>query len=268
MRTFKTLLGITIVLLAGFPASRASDGNPDDRNKNYELIEKFKLKNLDRSEKVSLASEMLEKSNFKDAQTIYDEVGVDTQRDTYKNVYNYGISLLGNHQVEKGLSVLRSLEAQEKAKGNLELVDKINRNVLHFMIQEAKRKQEQREKEENEEKQSQNKKKQNQQGNGDEKNNKKGDGQNDQAQNQPQNKPSDGNEKEEKKENKPSEQNDQGQDQNMSWQEKQKKEKQRRTTIKIPGLLKQLLSDDKNLQKRMYSTDNSQRNKLQGSKDW
>ncbi|MBI2521571.1 MAG: VWA domain-containing protein [Bdellovibrio sp.] len=254
-RTFKAILGITILLISCHSVSDAND----------QLIDKFKKKNLSREEKVALASDLLEKDDFKNARIIYDEMGIDFEKDSFKNIYNYGISLMGNKETERGLAVLRALEQQERSKGNTELVDKINRNVLFFLAEELKQKdkekQDERGKENSNNEQSSDGENQKQCKDGNQseqaKNEKQGTSLNDDRKDDDrQRQVDDGNEKKQ-----PSSSPE-------TLQDKHTKERQRRTQIKIPGLLKQLLSDDKNLQKKMFSTISSQKGSTQGSKDW
>ncbi len=277
MRTFKAMFCFALMTMLCFPVAKATDGRErkiiqvNENDPNVDLLEKFKTKNITRNEKIFLASQLLEKNDYKNAQIIYDEVGVNTQSDSYKNVYNYGISLLGSNETEKGLNVLKTLEVQEKAKGNTELADKINRNVLHFMLQSMKQKEQKREQEKQDE---ENKKKSKDQksGNGEDKKDSKGNGQNDQANNGQQGKPQQGeNEKDkdkEKNKDKNAEQEKKDQNPPESMAEKEKRERQRRAQVKIPALLKQLLSEDKNLQKAMFNTMNTKQHQLPESKDW
>ncbi|MEK6625101.1 MAG: VWA domain-containing protein [Bdellovibrionota bacterium] len=265
-RTFRAIFCIPFILI--FCSAKG--------NANEQLIEKFKISNLSRDEKMSLASDLLEKDDFKHAQIIYDEVGIDTDKDSYKNIYNYGISLMGNKETENGLTILRALEQHGKSKGNVELVEKINRNVLFFLSEEVKQKNKEKQNQEQKEK---NSGKEQKPGQCDNQQQSKDGGNSEQAKNEQAKKKKDN-------ENQRDEHNQQGKqdkaDQRESnneekqndkqppetLQEKQQRERQRRTQIKIPGLLKQLLSEDKNLQKKMFSTISSQKGDLQGSKDW
>ncbi|OFZ14336.1 MAG: hypothetical protein A2X86_05685 [Bdellovibrionales bacterium GWA2_49_15] len=249
-KTFRAVLGMMVIsLLCGGGASASE-----------QLIEKFKNANLSRDEKVSLASDLLNQEDFKNAQIIYEEVGINPETDSFKNVYNYGMSLLGNRETDQGLGILRTLEQKEKIKGNTDLVDKINRNILFFLNEEVKQKNE-----EKKDKEQKGKNKSSEQKPGQCENQQQGkDGdpreqaKNEQPPTESKSDPKDNADQEKKKDEPLPE----------TLQEKQKKERQRRTQIKIPGLLKQLMSDDKNLQKKIFSTINSQKGELQGSKDW
>jgi Ca-activated chloride channel homolog len=238
---------------------------------NLDTLQKGELNQLER---IKLADDLQKAGAKKEALALYEEnlpekIDPNLPPEAY---LNYGTSLLDKGETKKGLSVYKNLlDASKSSPDFSKLKNIIDKNtVTHFQQEEQKKKQ-QKEKKDNKE-------------NKDNKEGQSGEG----AQNKPQSgdsnkqntkdKKKTGSEEEEDEQKKEDKKDDKGKgeeeddkDQEKdSEDEKNQNDQKPMPRKKIPAKLKQLMSDDRQLQMKMIEngTRDLNRRKSRKSKDW
>lgn len=236
---------------------------------------------LNQLEKIKLADDLLKAGAKDEAIALYQEnLPFPIDKSIPSEAYlNYGTVLIEKGEEKKGFEIYQKLKESGIDEKTTEIMDK---NVVNYFKQEEKKKQEEKQKEkdkkENKDQQDKNDQNQdqNQSGNDQQKNqqNQSGQQQNKQDKNQQggdqkkEEKKDKGENKDEKKED---ENKDQSKDEENKPQEGQEgEEKKQLPPKKIPAKLKQLMSDDRQLQMKMIEqgTRDLNKRKSRKSKDW
>lgn len=230
-------------------------------------------------ERIKLADDLQKAGAKEEALALYEEnLPSKVDKGIPPEAYlNYGTSLLEKGEIQKGLSVYQklndSLDESEKSKGIKEMMDK---NVVSFFKQQEQKKKEQQDKKDNKENKDNKEQKDDQSGEGQQKDPK--DGKSGQQQKKDQQGKSDEQKKEEQKnkdqsdkEKKDEEKKDKPEDEeNKDNKEADNEPKQPLPPKKLPAKLKQLMSDDRQLQMKMIENGTRELNKRKSrkSKDW
>lgn len=232
---------------------------------------------LNQLEKIKLADDLRAAGAHDEAIALYEEnlppkIDPDIPSEAY---LNYGTALLEKGEVEKGLSVYKSLSDQLGDSPVSERVkETIDKNTVTYFRKEKQKKEEQKnqknQKGDNKD-QKNNQSGQNQQnnqsgsGNQQDQKNKKGSGEQDKKQDK-----GEGKDKQDKKDQKGDGSDDEQENKKDKDKDKADNGDNRLPRKKIPAKLKQLMSDDRQLQMKMieHGTRDLNRRKSRKSKDW
>lgn len=275
LKFFKVFaLALILIYVPGIRAAEEEkkiELSPEIQNQ----LEILKSGGLNRLERLKLASELQVAGAKDEAHSLYKEnLSDEIEKEIPAEAYlNYGNSFLEKEDVNQALSVYEKLDSKlDNSEHSNELRDMMDKNISSYFVQQEEKKKEQEKKEQ--EKKEQDKKKGE---NKDRSNNESGEQDSNQQQNGQENQKKDDpeeNKDEEKKENegqdekesdkKDGEEKDKQKD--MKGQEDQKKAPPK----KLPAKLKQLMSDDRQLQMRMIENGTKDLNKRKSrkSKDW
>lgn len=269
-------LGLLLIITPLHAQKNEIEFSPETLSK----MDQLQRGELNQLEKIKLADELRQAGAHDEAIALYEEnlpskIDPDIPSEAY---LNYGTALLETGEIEKGLSVYKKLSDELGDTPAADRVkDTIDKNTVTYFRKEKQKKEEQ-------------KNQKNQKGdNKDQKNNQSG-------QNQQNNQSGSGNQKDQKNK-KGSEEQDKKQDKGEGKDKKDKKDKKsdgsddeqdeknkdkekedgqadsgdkRLPRKKIPAKLKQLMSDDRQLQMKMieHGTRDLNRRKSRKSKDW
>jgi Ca-activated chloride channel family protein len=244
-------------------------------------LEELRRGELSQLEKIKLADELQRAGAKSEAIALYQEnlPIEENKKNLPSEAYlNYGTALLEKGEEKKGLEIYDHLNSSldPKAPGTQKIKEMMEKNVVNFFqVQEQKKQQEKKEQKENKENKDKQDQKDGQSGqSGSEQKDQKGSGQNPQEnkEKKEQGKDSkDPKEKDKDKENKPA---DKEQDDKDKDEEKDKSpedgEKSKLPPPKMPPKLKQLMSDDRQLQLKVIEqgTRDMNRRNSRENKDW
>lgn len=269
-------LGMFLIISPGY--SQEEDQQPKLSPEVIERMNELQEGKLTQLEKLKLADDLYKSGAIDESLELYDE-NLPKQYDgsvPAEAFMNYGTALLGKGQEALGMAVYnelgKSLKNTPEAKKIRETMDK--NVVTYFQKQEEKKKKQQENKDENKDN---NQKQDNQSGQGQQNKDQKG-----QSGQQQQKKDQQGGEEDKNKEKKDDKQDGKDKDQkdkdkpeenekkNESDQDDGKKDNKKLPPQKIPAKLKQLMSDDRQLQMKMIEngTRDLNRRKSRKSKDW
>lgn len=271
---FKSIRIFAFSFLLVFMPLRAEENKPEKIEMPQAVIEKIdslQRGELNRLEKIKLADDLQRAGAKKEAISLYEEnlpMGPSREGIPPEAFLNYGTALLEKGEAQKGLAVYDSLYSSldPKSPNYQSLKDSIEKNVVTFFKQqdqkEQKKKQqkkEDKEKKENKEGSGgsgkQEKNKQGQSKSDPENKNDKGDGEKDK--NQDKEKGDENKDDEKKNEESDSQSNDKGEQKKLPPQ-------------KLTPKLKQLMSDDRQLQMKIIEQGTKDMNRRQNreNKDW
>jgi Ca-activated chloride channel family protein len=305
-KTAKSLVLIFTVLFGiHSTGSFAQDEKPEPKEKalspemkkDLELIKEGKA---DRKYVLKVAEKMLKEKDEKRATELYSEYS--KKNDDEEIRFNYATSLLKSNRLAEALPLVQDLMKNSK---NEELKNKLRNNLL--ISTDPDKQKEQDKKNQKDQKDQQDKQNQENKDNKDNKNNKdqqnqkqqdnkkdggknnkddkdknnKPQGKQDNTQKKPDNNGKPDDKKDEKKEEKKKDkQNGKDKDKNeedkedqkpqgpQTLEEKEKNIEQKRRMTKTPAMIKQILSDDRELQKKMMDTSTNERGEMKPKRDW
>lgn len=267
LRSF-AMIFLLIASTDTYPRPLHQDGQKEEPEKTKEILElekRFAKNELESKGKKKLATELLKNGFPEEAKKLYEEVLGDQVSDANaEDVFNLGAAQFKSRDLKGGMKTYSELaEYLEKNPGgaNKELLEKTKKNVLKAIEAQDKS---QKGKQDD----SKNQKDQNEQegqsgdsgGEGEKKENSKG--QDDQ-----------GKEKEKENENgkddkeKDGENGKKDKDKNRNKDDKDSQGGEKMDKEKMPSILKQLMSDDNQLQKKVIDADTVER-KTREKKDW
>jgi len=253
MTTKQTILILTALILLISACAVLAEDQPEIPQPVLEKLEQLRRGELNQLEKLKLADELQRAGAKSEAVALYQEnLPMDgNKKNLPPEAYlNYGTALLEKGEEKKGLEVYEKLKSSldPKSPKTQKIQEIMEKNIVSFFqVQEQKKQQEKKEQKENKE----NKDKQDQK-------DKKDQGKD----------PKDQKEKEkEKDENKPDEKDQEKKDKEKSPQEG---EKSKLPPPKMPPKLKQLMSDDRQLQLKVIEqgTRDMNRRNSRENKDW
>mgnify|MGYP000427505517 CR=1 FL=1 len=230
------------------------------------LLEKMRSGDLDETSKLKIAEELLKLNKVKESSIIYEETVGNVSNFPKETLLNMGTSLLKSGDIGKALNFFDKVRESKDLSENDEKVIETNtiRAIQKKKSDQQKKQEKEKEKKKNKDK---NKDKKQKESDGNDKNDKKGKGS--QSQSPKDKKPSDkknneDNKKKEKKDNneekdkkKNNDEKDQDKKRNQKKRTVKQKEndiKKKRKMVKIPATLKQLMNDDRGLQKKFLKT--------------
>ena len=230
------------------------------------MLEKMKQGEMGRLEKLAVAEKILKLGGYKEAEVLYRENIRQSDTDPAL-LMNYGVTLIQNKKVNEGLKSLRDALAFAKDQNfekekQLELFQNVQ---LALRVQKKKNqgKGDSKEKKEKEKKGEKQQQEQNESQDG--KEGKKGEEKKSKDQKKKDKKEKkDGKDKKDKKKKDGEEKKQQ---KPQSLEQKEQEIKQKRKMVKVPALIKQIMSTDRNIQKKYMDT-RLDRGRRSGKKDW
>jgi Ca-activated chloride channel family protein len=288
--SFKKVVSIAIIFLS-FMNSNVH-AQEEQKHETKELpaalrrdLDKMKSGKASRKEVLKIAENLMKNNEDQRASELYSEYS--KEGDEEEVLFNRATSLLKTGKLDEAMPLIQKVFKTAK---NEEIKDKLRHNVVLAMNQSGgksknnkddkkdKKEDEKEDKKEGKEgkdgdKQDDKKdKKENQGKDGkDSKENKDGKGNKDQNQNQ---KSGDKNDKKDDKDNKDNkdpkdlEKPEREESKPKSLEEKEKMIEQKRRMVKTPAMVKQILSDDRELQKKMMDTSTNERGSQKPKRDW
>jgi len=255
----KIFIPLVLLLLVNVNAFSQQDNPPEEKEpeksaRTLELELKFAENKLPKQGVKALAFNLL-KDKFSDqAQVLYEEIlDPDIKQENLNDYFNYALTLINNKKIDAGVKVYSDLlEYLDKyeAESTKEYRENITKNVLKALEQQSggKGKSDQDKKDE--------------QG-------QKGDSPDDQSKSDKSEKQSDkkDNKSSKSKEDQQKESDQKDQNDKQDQKEKDGKAEEKIAKKKVPSILKQLISDDNNLQKKLIDAETIEQ-KSRKIKDW
>lgn len=217
-------------------------------------------------EKQKLAELYLKNGEEEKALSLYKESIPQTKDTSTESLFNYGSLLLKNGRFKEGLSYY---EAIKERTNDEELLSKMRNNLQLAFKQKEEQQEKKEEQKEGEKKEDQKKgedKKENEQKQNEKKNEQKNQSKSDQKKDgdkkqEPQKSDDQKKEQEQKKEEQPKEKSE-------TLEEYENKLRQQKNMVKVPAIMKQLLNEDRDLQKKYLDTTEDRKMRSRDKKDW
>ncbi len=298
-KTFNSASAILLLVLFGFGSGQLMAKEEKLPNDIVSDLEKMKSGNSSHLHTLKTAEKLLRNNKTKESLEIYSEYY--KKNDDEKIKFNYATSLMREGKLKEAMSISSELLKTSKDEG---LKNKLRSNLILAVNQKKEnQKGENKDKkdsqndqqnqdqnkdnqknQENQNKQDQNQKNQNDQ-NKQNQNQKDNKNQKDQGKDSPQNNQGKPQEKGDKKEDdKNQKENEKKKDKGKngddkkdepeekkgpeSLEEKEKQIEQKRRMTKVPGVVKQLMNDDRELQKKLMDTSTKEKGDLKPKNDW
>ena len=286
-KSFSTVVLLCFVTLSGF--ARANEQEPKKLSPEIlKDLEKMKSGKADRKEVLKTAEKLLREDQTEKASALYEEYS--RPDDEEEVLFNRATSLLKKGQVKEALPFVQKILRESKDET---LKNKMRNNLVVSVDQMEKKKDQQQNKDQKQDQKEDQKSDQNQNQDQKNKGNNK-DEKDDQSkgQNQKDNKDKQGNEKDsqnknqsdpsDKDESKDGKENEKDKNKKdpkdikappretkpQSVEEKEKMIEQQRKMVKTPAMVKQILNNDRELQKRMMDTSTNERGQMKPKRDW
>lgn len=283
--SFKKVLSL-VVILGGLSLNvfgEEEQEKPQEKPKEIPVaikkdMQRMKEGKADRKEILKIAEKLLKSDDGKRANEIYSEYAQKTDDDEV--IFNQATALLKENRLNEAIPLISDLMKRSK---NESLKDKLRSNILAGLknSQEQQKKEDQKKDQKNDQKKDekdQKENKDNKKGDKEDKNQKDGnndkDGKDGKGKDQDQKKDSKENDskdkdKEKNKKPEPKDLEKPGdKEQPQSMEEKEKMIEQKRKMVKTPAMIKQIMNDDRDLQKRMMDTSTKERGKQKEKRDW
>jgi hypothetical protein len=275
---------LLVLIFYAFPV--CAKDQPEIPQKVIEKMQLLQKGELNQLEKLKLADDLQRAGAKPEALALYEEnlpmghIRTDLPPEAY---LNYGTALLEKGDEQTGLAVYEALSStlDSKSPKTKKIREMLEQNIMnYFKVQEQKKEQEKKDKKENKDKKDEKDNKDGQQGNSGENQDKKDQqGQDKKNQNDPKDKGDKPEDKKDKKDGKGEEQDDEDKDSDKDKSEKDKKEKnesdksgtpEKTPPTKMSPKLKQLMSDDRQLQLKVIEQGTRDMNQRQNreNKDW
>jgi Ca-activated chloride channel family protein len=255
----------TVSLILFFSTSLFSNEPPEEvqlsDNANF-LIEKLKNNEANIEDKLNLADELRVSKKNHHANRIYSETlsKQEINEENKNDFFNYGTNLLETGQFRKATEVLSDLRDYAKKNNDQKTLDNINKNISKALqVQDEKKKQKQKNDQNQQDQDQQNKDQQDSQS----KNSESSDQQKENDKNQNKNQ----NDKKDKKDQKDQDDKQDKNEKNQNNEKEMSPEEKKKLKKKLPAMLKQLMSDDRQLQQKLLDTSTEERRKRK-IKDW
>jgi Ca-activated chloride channel homolog len=251
-----------------------------------EVLDKLELLQdgeLNQLEKIKLADQLQRSGAHSEALALYEEnlptnkIDPNIPPEAY---LNYGAALLERGQAQKGLEIYDTLSNRLDSQSDQgkKIKNLIEKNIVNFFkVQEQKQQEKKKQDQENKDNQDKNKDNQQSSGNSQDQKNQSQSGNNHQKDpkqgEEPQQDKNDKGDQGEEKKDKDKDKDDDGKDNDQTKDQKDKDqegEKKKLPPQKIPAKLKQLMSDDRQLQLKIIeqNTRDMNRRKSRQNKDW
>jgi Ca-activated chloride channel family protein len=274
LKSFKSFIVPLMVIVSLNAYSQEKAKPKKEKSKTVlELEKKFKSGSISQLEKRKLAKELLKEKFSKESASLYREV-IDTGvTDSNKeDFFNWGASELMNGKINAGLNIYKELYEYLKANApESELMEDTKKNILKALIQDQKQKNQKKKQDKQKKKNKKdkkNKKKDSKKGKEKSKDGSKSDKKDkDGKDSKDDSKPEENKDKSGKNKSKDDKDKNKNKEKNDKKNDQQKNDKQSKRKEKLPALLKQLMNDDNQLQRKVIDAATTKR--AQGDKkDW
>jgi Ca-activated chloride channel family protein len=238
------------------------------------LLEKFKRGEISKSEKLRLAEIYArKKGDEKKGVTLYQNTLKDIDKEKVEDVFNFGTALLKTGNFKEGIELYKYLDENREIPDEMKEV--VKKHIQLAFNQKKSKGGKSKDDKDKKDKKNQDQKNKDQKDNKDSKQNK---GQNNKDQKNKKNdkkkdqkskdNKSDKNKKDKKDKNKKKDQQKNKKDKNKQkkWDDLKKQVEKKKKTSTVKGVLKQIMNDDSNLQRKFL--DASSENDTGTSKDW
>jgi Ca-activated chloride channel family protein len=251
---FRLVKGVTTIALAFFISFKTFPQPENEEQKVKlseteqrefdELIEKHKKGRLSKGEEKYLAGKFLKQKEFGKAAAVYEDAISFPEHENLDTLMNYGTSLIGSQKLSKGVDMLE-LALSKVRDDDEETKEQIKQNILLALKQEEQRKKQKKNKDKNKKKDKKDKNKN--------QDNKDGDKKKDDKKN---------------KDNKEEKNNEKKEGDGDKNEEEKKKKEGKVERKKMSALMKEILNDDKKLQKKLLDTSRGKKKGGASDKDW
>ena len=232
------------------------------------IMEKGKL---DVTNKLKIAEGLFKSKRLEEAKILYDENLKFDPSKNHESQANYGTLLLAMGNIVAGAEVYQRIQSLEKVSDEIK---KITRENLLIALAKQKKEQENKKKNKDKNKNDKNKQKDGEKSKqqNDDSENKKNGQQGEQDKDKDKNKNKEKNKEKDKKNkgknNKKNKEKEKKMKKKKTIEEKEEEIRKKRKMVKIPAMLKQIMSDDSQLQQKYIDTSTRKKNSTQDKKDW
>lgn len=278
LRTMKTII-LTFFLVSTISGLRAEEEKPKELSPEIRQdLGKIKEGKATREEILKTAEKLLKAKENEKAQDLYTEYA--NKKDEEAVRFNHATSLLQNGRIKEALPLVQDLMTRSKDE---DLKEKM-RNNLATAVQKQKEQKENKNNDKKDDKKDnkenkENKDKKNGQNKEDDKNKKPDQGKSEQKDNKKsESKDNKDDKKDQNKDKKKDEKNEDKKDGDdgkkdepkkpQTLEEKEKEIEQKRKMTKTPGMIKQIMNDDRELQKKLLDTQTKEKGELKPKRDW
>ncbi len=291
---FKTFATIGIVLLCFSNSNiKAQEEEqeiaPEVQNELSFLLDKYKAGEISKGEKLKLAEIFSGIKDNEKANSVYRNTMKDLDKEKIEDVFNFGTSLLKDKKFADGIEMYKYLDKNREIPDDMREI--IRKNIQLAMKNQDQKSSQSEDSKDNKEKKQKNEKKQMGNEKKDKENKKGGKGQGDDSKddendssksndqdgkqgedkkNQKKQPEQEKKDKEEKSENSDKENDEKKQDESKkkpsSWEDIQKEAELKKKKETVKGVLKQIMNDDGNLQKKFINSKTNQNSRE--AKDW
>ena len=249
----------------------ATNLNADENAHGDQLMQRHKEGTLSKAETLKLGGILLRKNENEKSLKIYEENTNDVLKEKDEVIFNYATGLLKNKKENEAVelySYLRDKRVEEFGEDD-KIVQAIDNNLLFSSnSQQQKKQNKESQKKEDDKNKNDEKNGDKGKGQGNQKNDKQKQGENRDKKDQKDKNDGDGKkDQNEKKKDKP-EDEDSKKEKQKSLKDMQDEIRKAKNSVKIPALLKQLLNDDRQLQKKLLDASTNDRRSNDGHKDW
>lgn len=285
--SFKTVVSLLVIAVLSFNVGVYAQDSQDDEKKEKPLppsllkeMQKMKDGKADRKEILKIAENLLKNNDEKRASELYKEYA--KPDDEQQVVFNRATALLKAHKLDEAMPLIQQIYKNS----NEDVKDKMRHNLLLTMNDDKKGqdknkddKKDDKRDDKKDDKKDGDKDKKDKDGKQDDKKDDKKDGKgqdnkdskdpkNGQDQKQDKKDSKDNKDEKEKKDPKDLDKPDRPDPAPKSLQEKEKMIEQKRKMVKTPAMVKQILNDDRELQKKMMDTSTNERGAPKPKRDW
>lgn len=275
-RQFHIVKLLLVVSLISISSLRAEDNEPKKSSKTIELENKLINNNLEKQGKLVLGSSLLQDGFSKESETLYEEnLQSSINENNKEHHFNYATSLLKNGKIGNGIKKFQNITDyldRNPSVNNKKLSKSIKENILKaFLSQQGGGKGKKQNKEDKNQSNQNDNKDNKQDQSGDDKKNKDSSDKNNKSDNKKKDNEQ-GNEKNKDKENHKNQNKDKKEDgkrdkKNNKKQDQSSEKNDKKKPEKLPAILKQLKSQDNQLQKKLIDAKTIKR-KSRDQKDW
>jgi len=280
MKNFRSFSTALILLIMPFLASanQKEEKLKEIDPKSVEYLEALSTGELGKEGRLKLAEGLLRSGRIEKAIQLYEENLSNQNSNDIKVMFNLGTAYILNGKRKIGIGLLADLKNRLETTSGKEskIIDEIRKNIL-LALKEQKKEQQQKDKDKDKKDKKKDQEKEKKEGDEkDQEEDSKNKNQKDskQAKNKDQNKinkdkkDSKGKEKKEKKKASNEKNKEKEKKKPKTVEEKEDEIRAKRKLVKVPAILKQLLDDDRELQKQYMDTTTQNRSLNNDKKDW
>jgi Ca-activated chloride channel family protein len=270
---FKALRVFTLTFLIIISPLKAQDeSEPKFTPEMINRLEELRDGKLSKLERIKLADDLQKNGAKEEALALYEEnLSNEITKEIPEEAYlNYGTSLLEKGDVQNALSMYQKLaDSLDDSANSKKIKEIMEKNIVSFFQQQEQKKKEQKDKKDKQDKSKDKDQKDGQSGSGQKKDSQDGKSEKSPKQDKKDKKDGSDSDKKDKKDDESGDEQDKKDKPNES-ENKDQESKTPKAPQKVPAKLKQLMSDDRQLQMKMIEngTRDLNRRKSRKSKDW